>query len=301
MTKLVAMAMFVRVAELGNFSAVAREKGIARSVVTRNIAQLEQSLGIKLITRSTRRLTLTPAGSAYLEKCREILDLIEAAETELAQEHRALRGAVRISLPLSYGMKRLSPLLLEFAGRHPNIGLAMHYNDRQVDLIGEGVDVAIRITRRLADSDIVRRIGTVNVLAAASPAYLARHGKPRHPSDLVHHDCLSYIAGDHVAAWSFLVDGEPVPFPVRVRLTANNGDVLCQAAACGMGIVYQPDFIMAESIEAGLVTPILADFPPPELGVYVMLPGNRQLPLRVRALIDFLADQLAATGVRPAG
>ena len=138
------------------------------------------------------------------------------------------------------------------------------------------------------------------MLAAASPAYLARHGEPRHPTDLMHHDCLSYIAGGHVAAWSFRVDGEPAPFPVRVRLTANNGVVLSQAAARGMGIVCQPDFIMADSIEAGRVVPVLADFPPPELGVYVMLPGNRQRPFRVRALIDFLANRLAASRVRPA-
>jgi len=286
------MAMFVRVAELGSFSAAARQLGIARSIVTRHIAQLESAVGTKLMTRSTRRLTLTSAGSAYLEKCREILDLIESAETELAQEHRALRGSVRISLPLSYGMKCVAPLLLEFASNHPEVRLEMNYNDHQVDLIEEGVDLAIRITRRLADSDIVRKIGTVRVLTVASPDYLARHGEPGHPADLVNYDCLSYTASGNFDVWQFLVDGAPAGFPVRARLHSNNGDVLDQAAARGMGVTCQPDFIVADGIAAGRVKPILTDYPPPDLGVYVMLPSNRQIPYRVRVLIDFLASRL---------
>lgn len=142
--------------------------------MTRQIAQLENALGIKLMTRSTRRLTLTSAGSAYLEKCREILDLIESAETELAKEHQTLRGVVRISLPLSYGLKRLAPLLLDFAEQHPEVQLEMHYNDRRVDLIEEGVDLAIRVTHRLADSDIVRKIGNAHVFIQTTETYCSR-------------------------------------------------------------------------------------------------------------------------------
>lgn len=292
MGKLKSMALFVRVAELGSFSAAARQQGIARSIVTRQIAQLENGLGVKLMTRSTRRLTLTSAGSAYLEKCREVLDLIESAETELAQEHQTLRGAVRISLPLSYGIKRLAPLLLEFAERHPEIRLEMDYNDRRVDLIEEGMDLAIRITSRLANSDIVRKIGSVRLLTVASPAYLSRHGEPHHPVELLNHDCLSYTASGSFGVWKFLVDGVPEAFSVRARIHSNNGDVLTQAAAQGLGITYQPDFIVAESIAKGQVKLILAQYPPPELDVYVMLPSNRQIPYRVRILIDFLAQRL---------
>jgi DNA-binding transcriptional LysR family regulator len=292
MSKLKSMAMFVRVAELGSFSAAAREKGIARSIVTRHIAQLEKALGIKLMTRSTRRLSLTSAGSAYLEKCRVILDLIEVAETELAEEHQTLRGAVRISLPLSYGIKRLAPLLLEFALQHPEVRLEMNYTDQRVDLIEKGADLAVRITSRLADSDIVRRIGTVRVLVVASPDYLQRHGEPRHPADLVNHDCLSYTASGNFDVWQFLVDGVPADFSVRARIHSNNGDVLNLAAAQGMGVGYQPDFIVDEIITTGQVKPILTAYQPPELGVYVMLPSNRQIPYRVRALMDFLADRL---------
>lgn len=297
MDKLKSMSLFVRVAELGSFSAAARQQGIARSIVTRQIAQLENALGVKLMTRSTRRLTLTSAGSGYLEKCREALDLIESAETELAQEHQNLRGAVRISLPLSYGIKRLAPLLLEFAERHPEIRLEMDYNDRRVDLIEEGMDLAIRITSRLANSDIVRKIGNVRLLTVASPAYLSRHGEPHHPKDLLNHDCLSYTASGNFGVWKFLVDGVPKAFSVRARIHANNGDVLTLAAAQGLGITYQPDFIVTESIEKGQVKLILAQYPPPELDVYVMLPSNRQIPYRVRILIDFLAQRLGQSPV----
>jgi DNA-binding transcriptional LysR family regulator len=297
MDKLKSMSLFVRVAELGSFSAAARQQGIARSIVTRQIAQLENALGVKLMTRSTRRLTLTSAGSGYLEKCREALDLIESAETELAQEHQNLRGAVRISLPLSYGIKRLAPLLLEFAERHPDIRLEMDYNDRRVDLIEEGMDLAIRITSRLKNSDIVRKIGSVRLLTVASPAYLSRHGEPHHPKDLLNHDCLSYTASGNFGVWKFLVDGVPKTFSVRARIHANNGDVLTQAAAQGLGITYQPDFIVTESIEKGQVKLILAQYPPPELDVYVMLPSNRQIPYRVRILIDFLAQRLGRSPV----
>ncbi|MCQ9617463.1 LysR family transcriptional regulator [Paenalcaligenes niemegkensis] len=292
MSKLKSMEMFVRVAEQGSFSAAAREKGIARSIVTRHIAQLEEALGIKLMTRSTRRLTLTSAGSAYLEKCKEIIDLVESAETELAEEHQTLRGAVRMSLPLSYGVRCLAPFLLEFAEQHPEVRLRMNYNDQRVDLIEEGMDLAVRITQRFADSDIVRRIGAVQIVVTASPEYLARHGEPRHPVDLLNHDCLSYTASGNYDVWQFLVDGKPAEFPVRAHLHSNNGVVLNQAAVRGMGISYQPDFIVAESLAAGQIKAILTEFPPPELGVYVVLPSNRQIPFRVRVLIDFLADKL---------
>ncbi|MGB8052379.1 MAG: LysR family transcriptional regulator, partial [Azonexus sp.] len=188
MDRLAAMHLFVRVAELGNFSAVAQQLGVARSVVTRQIAGLEAHLGVKLMARSTRRLTLTSAGTAYLEKCRVILNLVETAETDVAEERLTPRGNIRISLPLSFGLKRLAPLLLDFSQRYPEVALEMDYSDRRVKLIEEGIDLSIRITRRLEPGDVARKIGTGHLLALASPEYLARHGRPQHPSELAHHE-----------------------------------------------------------------------------------------------------------------
>lgn len=293
MDRLDAMHLFVRVAELGSFAAVAQQLGLARSVVTRQIAALEAHLGVKLMARSTRRLSLTSAGTAYLEKCRVILNLVETAETDVAEERVNPRGNIRISLPLSFGLKRLAPLLLEFSRRYPEVGLDMDYSDRRVNLIEEGIDLSIRITRRLEGSDIARRIGTARMLAVASPDYLARHGRPQHPSELAHHECLGYTVGGTGQSWQFMVDGQLASFPVRSRIHANNGDVLTEAAAQGLGITLQPDFIIDGVLAAGRIEAVLAEFPVPELGIYAMLPSNRHVPHRVRVLMDALAAGLA--------
>ena len=289
-----AMRLFLRVAELGSFSAVALQAGVARSVVTRQIAALEAHLGVKLMARSTRRLALTSAGSAYLEKCRVILNLVEAAEADVAAERLTPRGNIRISLPLSFGLRRLAPLLLDFSQRHPEVSLDMDYSDRRSNLIEEGIDLAIRITRRLEPGDVARKIGTGRMLVVAAPEYLARHGRPQHPAELAHHECLGYASVGSPLPWQFMVDGQLESFPVRSRINANNGDVLTEAAAQGLGITLQPDFIAAGYLDAGRVERILADFAIPELGIYAMLPSNRHVPHRVRALMDALAAALAA-------
>ena len=292
MDRLQAMHLFVRVAELSSFSAVAQQMGVARSVVTRQIAALEEHLGIKLMARSTRRLTLTSAGSAYLEKCRVILNLVEAAETGVAEERQTPRGTIRISLPLTYGLKRVAPLLLEFARRYPEVKLDMDYTDRRVNLIEEAIDLSIRITGRLGNNEIARKIGTIQMCVIASPEYLAEHGTPRHPAELAHHECLSYFTVGAQQLWAFEIDGVSTTFPIRARLHANNGEALTEACAQGMGIALQPDFIASEALQAGRVVTLLQDFVLPELGIYAMLPSNRQVPYRVRALMDFLAERL---------
>lgn len=293
MDRLDAMQLFVRVAELGSFAGAAQQLGVARSVVTRQIAGLEAHLGVKLMARSTRRLTLTSAGTAYLEKCRVILNLVEAAEIGVAEERQTPRGNIRISLPLSFGLKRLAPLLLDFSQRYPEVALDMDYSDRRVNLIEEGIDLSIRVTRRLDAGDVARRIGTSRMRVLASPDYLSRHGQPAHPADLAHHVCLGYTNAGAATTWQFVVDGQLENFPIRSRINANNGDVLTEAAAQGLGIACQPDFIAGSFIAAGRVVEILVDYPGPELGIYAMLPSNRHIPHRVRVLMDFLAARLA--------
>lgn len=293
MDRLDAMQLFVRVAELGSFAGAAQQLGVARSVVTRQIAGLEAHLGVKLMARSTRRLTLTSAGTAYLEKCRVILNLVEAAEIGVAEERQTPRGNIRISLPLSFGLKRLAPLLLDFSQRYPEVALDMDYSDRRVNLIEEGIDLSIRVTRRLDAGDVARRIGTSRMRVLASPDYLSRHGQPAHPAELAHHVCLGYTNAGAATTWQFVVDGQLESFPIRSRINANNGDVLTEAAAQGLGIACQPDFIAGSFIAAGRVVEILVDYPGPELGIYAMLPSNRHIPYRVRVLMDFLAARLA--------
>lgn len=292
MDRLVAMHTFVRVAELNSFSAVAQQQGVARSVVTRQVAALEEHLGVKLMARSTRRLTLTSAGAAYLEKCRVILNLVDAAEAGVAEQRQLARGPIRVSLPLSYGLARMVPLLLEFARAHPEVALTMDYTDRRVNLIEEGVDLAIRITGRLGETAVARRMGTIRMHTVASPDYLARFGRPRHPAELTQHECLGYTGSGAEVRWTYRVDDAWVPFTVAARISASNGEALTEAAAQGFGITAQPDFIIDPYLANGRVAKVLDDFAMPELGIFAILPGNRQVPHRVRVLVDHLAARI---------
>lgn len=292
MDRLDAMRLFVRVAELGSFAAVAKQLGVARSVVTRQVAGLEAHLGAKLMVRSTRSLSLTSAGTAYLEKCRVILNLVDSAETDVAQERAVARGHIRMGLPLSFGLRRLAPLLLDFAELHPAVSLEMDYTDRRVDLVEEGFDLSIRITSRIGLADVVRKLGTCRMVTVAAPGYLARHGRPTQPSDLSGHECLAYAGDANPGAWSYGRGDSVENVYVRSRFNANNGDVLAEAAARGLGITLAPDFIAESYLQDGRLESILDEFPPPDLGVYAILPGTRHMPYRVRVLIDFISARL---------
>lgn len=292
MDRLDAMRLFVRVAERGNFSAIAQEMGVARSVVTRQIAALEAHLQAKLLARSTRRLSLTSAGAAYLEKCRVILNLVESAESDIAGEQPMLRGAIRMSVPLSFGVRHLAPLLLEFAALYPEVSLNVDYSEQRSNLFEEGIDLAVRIASRLDPGDVARRIGTSRLCVVAAPDYLARHGTPEHPADLIHHECLGYTGTPNPLLWEFIIDGRPKGFPIRGRLLASNGDVLLQAATAGFGLTCAPAFVCADALRSGTVTEILTGYAIAPLGIHVLLPGNRLVPQRVRALMNFLAERL---------
>ena len=291
MDRLENMEMFRRVAEIGSFSAVARQLDVARSVVTRQVAALEAHLGVKLIARSTRRLNLTSAGVAYLEKCREILNLVAAAESDVAAEGQVPRGDIRVSVPLSFGLRHLTPLLLDFGAIYPEITLAVDYTDRRVNLIEEGVDVALRITGRLPPQEVARKISVCRMLVVAADDYLRRRGEPQRPEDLIEHECFGYLPAAP-SSWSFVIDGETRWFPIRSRLLANNGDALLDAAIRGIGITSTPSFIAAAAIEAGSVRPILTGYAQPELGIHAVFPSNRYVPRRVRVLVDYLAERI---------
>lgn len=290
------MQVFVRVAEAGSFIAVAHQLDVDRSVVTRQIGALEKSLGIKLINRSTRRLSLSTAGAAFLEQCRVILQMVESAETGLRQERAELRGRIRLALPLMYGVSRLMPVLIRFAEQHPHIDLSLDFSDRRTNLIEEGIDLAVRISARLGPGDVARRLGSCKLLTLAAPEYLRRRGTPRHPSDLLQHDCLGYAGESQAGTWHYRRRGEPISVSLQCRLSANNGDALMQMAAQGLGITLQPDFIAERYLQSGQVVSVLRGFQPEPLGIHAVLPSNRFIPHRIAALIDFIAESITATG-----
>lgn len=296
MDRLAAMKMFVRVAEAGSFAAVAAQLGVARSMVTRQIAALEARLGTKLIARSTRRLALTSAGAAYLEKCREILMLVEEAESDVSDARHELRGNIRLSVPLSLGVRHLTAMICDFTSAHPQVSVELDFSDRRIDLIAAGMDLAVRVAAELDETTIARRLGTCRSVVVAAPSYIARHGRPRHPRELIEHECFGYVPTLR-SSWPFLINRKMTWVRTRGRIQANNGDALLDAAIRGLGITYQPTFIAAEALRAGAVERILEDFSPLEMGLFAVFPGGRYVPHRVRALVDFFAARI---GDRPA-
>lgn len=283
------MAVFVDVVELGSLSAAAAHRGVARSVITRQIATLESYLGLQLIIRSTRQQALTSAGEIYLERCKAILDLVERSEAELLEDQLKPKGNVHISLPLSFGLRQLSDLLMQFAQQYPEIHFDLHYSDAIIDVTNEGFDIAIRIAHELALSDIVRKIGECKMCFVASPHYLEIKGEPQNLDELSDHECLQY---SHHSRWVFFEDGKERSLLTKGRVRANNGDALAKASVAGMGISLLPDFIAQQYIKTKQLTPILKAFKQPPIGIYVVLPSNRYIPERIRLLIEYLAENI---------
>lgn len=291
MDRLHAMNLLLRVVDTGSFAAAAEQLGLARSQVTRQVAALEAHLGAKLLTRSTRHLALTPDGEGYLEKCREILGLVEQAEAGIGREQREPRGLIRLAVPMSFGLRHLMPLFDEFMARYPLIELAVEFNDRRINLVEEGMQLAIRISRTQEPSHVARQIGVCRLVVVAAPGYLALHGRPRHPEALAAHQCLSYSLSDQ-PRWRFVgVGAEALP-ELHGRFRANSGDALNLAAIRGLGLALQPTFIAAEALRDGRLERVLADFPLDSIPICAVFPGRRHIPHRVRLLVDFLAERL---------
>lgn len=288
------METFVRVVETGSITGAAQRMEIAKSAVSRRLAELEARLGVQLFRRTTRRLSLTESGRSFYERCVRVLSDLAEAELAVSQEHEALRGKLRVALPLSFGLLHLAPAINEFIEQHPLVEFDLDFNDRQVDLMQEGFDVAIRIAQ-LADSSLIaRRLAPVRHAVCASPAYLAVHGTPAHPADLGQHVCLAYSNLANPGTWAYQEpDGRSGTVKVPIRLRANNGDFLCNAAIAGQGVILQPTFYVHDAIARGLLVPVLTGYAWPTLSAYAVYPPTRHLSTRVRAFVDFLAERFS--------
>ena len=290
MENLADIAVFVRVVERGSFTAAADDLALSRAVVSKYISRLEERLGARLLHRTTRRLALTEAGATLFESSRGALERIEEAQAAVARFQSAPRGRLRVSAPMSFGILHLGPAIASFSEEYPEVTLDMRLDDRFVNLVEEGVDVAIRIGA-LTDSTLVaRKLGITRAVACASPAYLAQHGEPRAPEELAGHDCLiySYLADANV--WRFTArGGREVPVAVAGRLRVNNGIVLAEAALAGRGVLVTPSFYVAPMLRDGRLRRILPDHRLPELGIYAVYPQRAHVPPKVRVFIDHLA------------
>lgn len=294
MDKFTDIEAFVTVVDTGSFSAAAERLEAAKSAVSRRVTALETRLGVKLLNRTTRRLSLTDAGRDFHQRaCRILADLAEA-EQAVSDADCALRGRIRVAAPLSFGIQHLAPAITAFAAMHPDVQLDLDLNDREVSLVEEGFDVAVRIGT-LADSSLIaRRLCTVQRIVVASPDYLARRGEPRTPADLADHDGLRYTNITRQHYWTLIgPDGTRHVAEPADRLTANNGNLLTRAAVAGLGIAAQPTFIMHEALEAGQLRPVLCDYRLPGVAMYAVFPPGRYQARRVRVFADFLAERFA--------
>ncbi|MCA0406984.1 MAG: LysR family transcriptional regulator [Proteobacteria bacterium] len=288
---------FVRVAETESFSGAARRMGASKSAVSRLVSALESRLGARLLHRTTRALTLTEAGKGYLERARRILADIEEADQCVGELQAAPRGRLRVNAPMSFGFLHLAPAIPDFMALYPEVEIDLSMNDRFVDLIDEGFDVAVRIGALMSSSLIARKLAPVRRVVCASPAYLAARGTPQTPDALKSHDCLpnSNIALLH--EWRFISpEGKPWPVEVKGRLSANNGDALRIAALKGLGLAFLPSFIVGADLQSGSLASVLEDYVPQDMTLNAVYPHARHLSPKVRAFVDFLARRF---GPRP--
>jgi len=286
------METFIKVVEVGSMSGAAERLGVAKSAVSRRLKELETHLGVELFHRTTRRMNLTETGRAYYQQSVRILEDVLEAELSASHAHSELRGSLKVALPLSFGLMHLGPAINEFLKTHPQIEFDLDFNDRKVDMMEEGFDLAVRIGNLEDSSLIARRLASIQAVMCASPDYLERMGAPQSASDLSSHQCLVYNLLHDYEHWQ-LYDAENKLIKVKIKphIKASNGEFLRDAAVQGQGIILIPTFIVYKEIERGDLVPLLTNYHRPEISAYAIYPQTRHLSQRVRAFVDFLVER----------
>lgn len=289
-----AWAIFAKVAETGSFARAAAELSLSQATVSKAITRLEARMKTMLFQRTSRRMLLTESGHAALGRASRILEEGEAVEAEVAEQTNSLRGLVRVSAPMSFGIARLAPVLPDFMKAHPDVELDVQFDDKQVDLVAERFDLALRIAN-LGDSSLLARcLCNVRILLVASPAYIERHGKPRHPRDLIHHQALQYTYSRGGASWRFRHKrhGEFTQ-AMPVQLHANNAEALTPALLAGLGLALQPEFLAWQDLQSGALEIVMDDWEVEPIALHVVTPPGRNRPARVQAFIEYLVERIA--------
>ena len=287
-----ALRTFVTIATLGNFARASDKLAISRAMASKRVADLEAELGVKLINRTTRSMSLTEAGRKLLATAETMFGLLESAEEDIRSAAAVPRGHLRVNAPKSFGVLHLGAIVDSFLLDYPEVSVDLTLDDRVVNIVDEGFDVAIRI-RNLGDSSLTaRRLAPVRMVVCAAPVYLERRGRPDQPQDLTRHDCLvyDYLARQNV--WSFSRDGEAADIRINGRLHSNNGDVLVKAAEDGLGIMLAPTFIAYRALRAGALLSILPDWRAVEPSLFAVMPPGRVDVLKVRSFVEHLAVTL---------
>ncbi|MDM4766988.1 LysR family transcriptional regulator [Pelomonas sp. SE-A7] len=309
MDRLKQIESFVAIATKGSLSAAAQAEGVTPAVMGRRLDALEQRLGIKLMLRSTRRLTLTHEGSAFLEDCQRLLIDFANAEASVSAGGLQASGHLRLTAPAGFGRRHVAPLVPEFLAAHPDLSVSLNLSDRIVDLAAEGYDCAVRVGD-LPDSSLVsQRLADNRRLCVGAPAYLKRAGTPRHPSELTRHACLVLSSdASQSRGWAFMIDGQLVHLRPSGRLDCSDGQVLHDWCLAGLGLAWRSTWEVEADIAAGRLRAVLDDFAAPPNGIYAVYAQRKHLPLRLRLWIDFLKSRYGnaaywrgAGGRRPDG
>jgi len=290
MSRSVQMTVFVNIVECGSFVAAADALRMSKAAASRHMTALEASLGVRLLQRTTRRLSLTEEGQIFYQHAKNILSAMDEAEAILSHHAHEASGRLRINVPLSFGIAHLAPLWAGFMRQYPNVTLDIALNDRVVDLVEEGYDLAVRISALPSSSLICRRLSSTRMMLCASPGYLKAHGTPETPQDLTRHVMMAYSLWNSQDEWRCEGPEGPVQVRVQPRILSNNGETCRIIALQDGGILLQPSFIMADDVREGRLIELLPQYRFDALGIYVVYPSRRQLPLKVRAMIDYLSQ-----------
>lgn len=294
MGKFTQMETFVEVVARGSLSAAARAEGIAPAMIGRRLDALEARLGVKLLQRTTRKLVLTDEGAAFLEDCQRILGDVGDAEAAVSERSLRASGHLTLSAPAGFGRQHVAPLLPSFLAEHRDVTINLNLSDRVVDLVGEGVDVAIRIAS-LGDSNLVGvKLADNQRVVVASPAYVKRHGRPQRPQDLAQHNCLAISGEGSQRGWTFLEHGKPLTLKVGGNMVCNDGAVLHAWALAGKGLAWRSMWEVGGQIASGELVTLLDGFAAPGSDIHAVFAQRRHLPLRIRAFVDFLRRSYAA-------
>ena len=289
MDRLKQIESFAAVATKGSLTAAAQAEGVAPAVIGRRIDALEERLGVKLLVRTTRRITLTHEGSAFLEDCQRLLADLANAEASVSEGGVKASGHLRITAPAGFGRRHVAPLVPAFLAQHPDVSLSLNLSDRVVDIVNEGFDCAVRVGD-LPDSSLVSvRLADNRRLCVAAPAYLQRAGTPATPVELIRHQCLTLSSdASQTRGWAFRVDGEAIHLRPGGRLDCSDGQVLHDWCLRGLGLAWRSTWEVADDVAAGRLQAVLEDFCAPPNGIYAVFPHAKHLPLRVRLWIDFV-------------
>lgn len=290
MDKFQEMRAFVTVVDTGSFVRAADVLELSKTAVSRLVGELEARLGTRLLHRTTRKLSLTPEGEVFHERCRQLLAEVAAAEAELTAHSGEAVGRLRVNVPVTFGLLHLAPLWPAFMALHPAVELDITLADRLVDLVDEGYDAAVRIARLQPSSLISRQLSSTRMVLCASPEYLRRHGTPAHPAELAQHAVISYTLLSMGDRWEFEGPAGPVSATVSPRMRTNSGDTCCAAALQHQGLVLQPTFLVGPHLSSGALVEVMPQYRSIELGVYAVYPSRKHLTPKVRVLVDFLAE-----------